>query len=147
MSERWRPVVGHEFYEVSDLGRVRSPKGVLKPSPDRYGYLRVYIPRTTYVHRLVLEAFVGPCPPGQETRHLNDDKNDNRLANLLWGTKSENTYDRIANGRHVQARKTHCPQGHPYDLENTEIRPTGARSCRTCRREDVRRRRAQRRAA
>jgi hypothetical protein len=31
--------------------------------------------------------------------------------------------------------KTHCPHGHPYDDENTYIRPsTGRRACRECRR-------------
>lgn len=33
------------------------------------------------------------------------------------------------------AKKTHCPQGHPYDEENTKISSSGSRLCRTCIRE------------
>lgn len=35
---------------------------------------------------------------------------------------------------HAQAKKTHCPQGHPYDEENTYVTPSGSRQCKTCRR-------------
>src|SRR5215471_1608313 len=46
--------------------------------------------RCVFVHRLILEAFVGPCPKGMEARHLNGDRQDNRLVNLAWGTRLEN---------------------------------------------------------
>lgn len=49
-------------------------------------------------HRLVLEAFVGPCPEGMECRHLNGIRGDNRLENLCWGTHQENYQDRICHG-------------------------------------------------
>jgi hypothetical protein len=39
------------------------------------------------------------------------------------------------------ARKTHCPQGHPYSPENTSVRD-GQRHCRTCHRERERARKA-----
>jgi hypothetical protein len=51
------------------------------------------------VHHLVLEAFVGPCPPGQEARHVNDnDRANNALSNLAWGTHRENCADRDRHG-------------------------------------------------
>lgn len=51
------------------------------------------------VHRLVLEAFVGLCPKGMETRHFPDrDKTNNRLSNLSWGTRSENYKDKLVHG-------------------------------------------------
>lgn len=40
----------------------------------------------------------------------------------------------------INARRSHCPSGHAYDEENTVRRPDGGRSCRTCQREDGRRR-------
>lgn len=59
------------------------------------------------VHRLVLEAFVGPCPKGMECRHLNGDSGDNRLENLRWGTPRENAADRAAHKRTVRGGRIH----------------------------------------
>jgi hypothetical protein len=51
------------------------------------------------VHRLILEAFVGPCPEGMETCHFPDiNPTNNALENLRWDTRSENTRDQIASG-------------------------------------------------
>lgn len=109
--EIWRGVVGHEeAYEVSNLGRVRSlartvrlvahgketrrsvPPRILRPGPSRSGHLTVAIGKgnSRQVHALVLEAFVGPCPPRMEGLHLNHMPSDNRIDNLKWGTRSEN---------------------------------------------------------
>ena len=63
------------------------------------GYVRVKINgRRKAVHRLVLEAFVGPCPDGCETRHLDGNPSNNSLWNLLYGTASENWNDRRQHG-------------------------------------------------
>jgi hypothetical protein len=117
--EEWRPVVGFEGrYEVSNLGRVRTlgragvrsngqPHTVrpllrkLRPNPD--GYLVVGLTREgrnllLRVHRLVLEAFVGPCPDGHETRHLDGVRTNNALPNLAWGTDTENSADKARHG-------------------------------------------------
>jgi hypothetical protein len=51
-----------------------------------------------YVHRLVLEAFIGPCPPGLECRHLDRDPSNCRLDNLCWGTPLENNHDKRTHG-------------------------------------------------
>ena len=51
-----------------------------------------------FVHRLVLETFVGPCPPKMQCRHLNGNPTDNRLKNLCWGTSKENGQDMILHG-------------------------------------------------
>lgn len=50
------------------------------------------------VHRLVLETFIGPPPEGCVCRHLNGNRQDNRLSNLRWGTPSENAEDRRMHG-------------------------------------------------
>ena len=153
MTEQWRPVVGTTGYEVSDQGRVRSldryidhpvthrvrlPGRVLKAALQNGGHLKVGLGRgrVDQVHRLVLAAFVGPCPEGMEVRHLNGDPTDNRLENLTYGTRAENIADAVRHGTHVQARKTHCVHGHPYTPENTGIRIKSngrtQRWCRTC---------------
>lgn len=161
MTEMWRSVPGWEgYYEVSSLGRVKSltrtvqnrpgvfmtRRGrVLTPHRTRDGYLVVWLTRenarTEYrIHRLVLSAFVGAEPEGTEGCHNDGDKTNNAVANLRWDTRSANTYDKVRHGAHPMSSKTHCPQGHPYDAENT-YRPPGRRErhCRTCRTEAKRR--------
>src|SRR5699024_9639299 len=94
---------------------------------DNIGYTR-------RVHRLVMEAFVGPCPEGMEVCHWNDNASDNRLSNLRYDTRSANTMDMIRNGRHNHARKTHCPRGHEFILENLKPISQGRknRRCLAC---------------
>lgn len=96
MTEIWKPIPGWPNYEVSDLGQVRNINGrVLRPTRRSHSYLAVDLHRgdemrRAYVHRLVLEAFVGPCPAGHETHHDNDVSTDNRLINLRWSTHATN---------------------------------------------------------
>jgi hypothetical protein len=87
--------------------------------------------RTPLVHHLIAETFHGPRPEGMVVRHLNGNPLDNRAENLRWGTYTENNLDAVAHGTHLHARKTHCPQGHPYDAENTRVY-RGMRYCRAC---------------
>lgn len=154
--EQWRPVPGYEgTYEVSDQGRLyghprRNTKGGLtrqRVAPS--GYLIVDLSQknqrsTHYVHRLVALAFLGPCPPGLEVRHLDDDPTNAVLTNLAYGTSSQNKQDMLRRGTHNNAAKTHCPQGHPYDEANTYRSPV--RSNRHCRKCHVAKKKRQRRA-
>lgn len=154
MNESWRPVPGFEaLYLVSDLGRVRSARSGRVLVGDGTRHLRVTLSRagrTTrlLVHRLVLEAFVGPCPPGMESLHENDIGADNRLANLRWGTRSENELEKVRNGNNPEARKTHCVNGHEFTAANTykyrgkDGKGRARRMCRTCLRERQAKRRA-----
>lgn len=50
------------------------------------------------LHRLVLMAFVGPCPPGMVARHLDGNPGNNDISNLCWGTRKENSADAIRHG-------------------------------------------------
>lgn len=70
-----------------------------------------------YVHRMVLETFVGPCPPGCEARHLNGNPSDNRLENLRWGSPHENFWDSVEHGT------AHCLnfENKPSRLDKAQI--------------------------
>lgn len=60
-----------------------------------------------YVHRLVLEAFIGPCPPGMEACHFPDrDPANNRLANLRWDTSKGNKEDELMHGTQAIGSKS-----------------------------------------
>lgn len=106
-SERWL-ASSVDGYFVSDLGRVWSAVTGRIRAPGPTGKRRQYmavplygapnVGRMHYVHRLVLEAFVGPCPDGHECAHLNGDPADNRLVNLAWVTPSENQRHKLAHG-------------------------------------------------
>ena len=142
--EHWLPVVGYEgLYEVSDQGRVKRlarvgkswvlPERILKGCHTHQGYVQVgMFGKSKRVHRLVLEAFVGPCPEGMVACHYDDNKENNRLENLRWDTERENMWDRTRNGNDHNANKTHCPQGHEYTEENIYRRSNGYRQCRAC---------------
>ncbi len=58
--------------------------------------------RTFRVHRLVLAAFVGPCPEGMEARHMDGYPSNNALANLVWGTPADNRADNRKHGRYSE---------------------------------------------
>lgn len=118
-SVEWRAVVGYEgMYEVSDTGEVRSVARTVQRSngadqlvagktltkhPDRRGYHLVSLTRDhkavhRRVHRLVLEAFAGPCPEGHEGLHGDGDMHNNHRSNLRWGTRTENVHDSMRHG-------------------------------------------------
>lgn len=156
LTETWLPVPGYiGSYEVSDQGRVRSITRTVRCSDGRNrsysghiltqtarsksGHMEVTLSlngksRGRLVHQLVLNAFVGPCPPGHESLHANDIPSDNRLINLSYGTRSQNVQDQVRNGRHNQASKDTCNNGHEFTEENTYRRPGGGRRCRACQR-------------
>lgn len=143
--ETWLPVPDYPNYEVSDQGHVRSrPRertqgGLLKTPPNAKGYPEVHlysgtVRRTWHVHVLVARAFLGPCPDGLEVRHLDDNKADPTLPNLVYGTRSENVLDRVRLGSHNMASKRRCLRGHDLtDPENIYMnQSTGGRQCRAC---------------
>ena len=156
MAEEWRPVVGYEgLYEVSDAGRVRSlsrevrtGRGtrmvdgrILSPARGVGGYPVVSLSnggaRVRPVHRLVLEAFVGPRPAGTECCHGDGDPENNRLSNLRWDTHESNMDDQRRHGTNHNVRKDRCKHGHPLEVPN--LKPAqaakGGRSCLSCARE------------
>jgi hypothetical protein len=102
MEEEWKPIPGFDgWYDVSDAGRVRSWKvrgrpdratepTMLRDQPHKNGLRYVALRRDgkyvrQFVHRLMMLAFVGEPPEGEElVLHLNKDNTDNRLGNLEY---------------------------------------------------------------
>ena len=97
--EMWKSYPNHLGYEISTMGKVRKNGRMLKTPCNCSGYpvCNIGHKNTKTVHSLVLETFVGPRPKGKCARHFNDIKTDNRLKNLIWGSRSENYYDALKN--------------------------------------------------
>ena len=113
LERRLMPIADFPGYFVSKAGFVFSNKirrwKRLNPKVDKDGYRKVNLYREGerqrhFVHRLVLAAFVGSCPVGKESRHLNGIPYDNRLENLCWGTHRENCCDKTQHGTHNPKR-------------------------------------------
>lgn len=95
-------------------------------------------------HRAMYELYVGQIPLDLTIDHLCRNRACGNPKHLRILTLSENSKDG------GNARKTYCPQGHKYTVENTyhgKRKNGGAkRICRTCHRESNRRRKAKTKA-
>lgn len=99
LDEEWRVIPGHPDYMVSDMGRVKWLTDKYKykigdistGSRSKGNYRLISIDNREYsIHRLVMLAFVGPCPRGIEVNHKNRKRYDNRFSNLEYVTHREN---------------------------------------------------------
>lgn len=110
--EEWKDIKGYEgLYQVSNLGRVKSlertvtrkdgrkrtiRERILKPTPDRGGYLLVSLSKGSgkskvfKVHRLDCEAFHENPESKPCVNHIDENKINNAVSNLEWCTYEEN---------------------------------------------------------
>lgn len=82
------------------------------------GHLRAQLGKGRHqlVHRLVLTAFVGPCPDGMEACHNNGSPTDNRLCNLRWDTRRANQADKVLHGRSLRGDRNPLAKLQPSDI-------------------------------
>lgn len=145
-AERWLPVVGYEgLYEVSDRGCIRSlshmdGNGRTRPGRIRrlvaqkpFGHLALMLSREgvnskRYIHRLVLEAFVGPALEGQHGCHGDGDPSNNRLTNLRWDWPRENNADKRRHGTYRVGERVPTAKLSAVDIERIrDIKRAGCR--------------------
>lgn len=107
------------------------------PQGGAGGYAYFYFRgRQVLAHRFIYEQEIGPIPDGLVLDHTCKRRNCVRPSHLEPVTYAENN-ERAGSaeaGAAYQRSKTCCPQGHPYNDENTYIRPDRSRSCRACQR-------------
>lgn len=108
-----------------------------KGTHDSNGYGKVqirYLPY--YTHRLAVSSFLGRSLDRSEVIcHHCDVPDCWNPFHLFLGTRHDNNSDRALKRGYGNAKKTHCPQGHPYDVDNIYMTPRGMRVCRACNRE------------
>lgn len=141
--ENWKDIKGYEgFYQVSDLGRVKSlerdvyfPNGIiirhmeekiLVPNIDKQGYAYVSLclngkRKSIKVHRLVAMAFL-PNPENKpQVNHIDEVKTNNAVDNLEWCNAQYNINYGTRTERQVQNRRSfklgNNPQAKPVFCE------------------------------
>jgi len=104
VEETWKTFPLDDRFLISDQGRVRGLRKMLKLQRDHDGY-EVFIAwfrkeqaalegktcKLHKVHRAVMQTFGGEIPDGMHINHLNGIRHDNRLENLEVCSPAENT--------------------------------------------------------
>jgi len=123
--EIWRPVVEYKgFYEVSNLGRIRSVRN--KTCSKKYSFIKPHIvygncgkstgyyslflskngkSRCFTVHRLVAKVFIKNINKKKLVLHKDGNSLNNYATNLYWGTSKENAQDALKHNTFVRGEK------------------------------------------
>ena len=126
-TEIWKSVTNYEgYYEVSNLGRVRSltrqiekrENGnitlltrtgkittaiITEKGYERVGLSKDGVQKNCLVHRLVGIEFIDNPESKPQINHINGIKTDNNVENLEWNTNEENFKHSVELGlRHYQ---------------------------------------------
>lgn len=131
--EVWKTLSFNDSFQISSWGKLRVLKSKYK---SKVGSLKVWRPggsknqyarfsifnKDYYVHRLVLEEFVGPCPEGFQCAHLDGNPQNNKLENLKWVSPLENSSHKIFHGTSGKGEKNSMAKLSQKDvLEITKI--------------------------
>lgn len=98
VKEVWKDIKGYAGYQISNQGRMWSYKRnkYLSPWKNNKGYMAINIianngkRKCELIHRLVALHFIDNPEGKPEVNHINHIRDDNRVENLEWVSKSEN---------------------------------------------------------
>lgn len=89
-------IPGLRDHKVNRDGVVIGPRGIMKPTKDKGGYLQLYFSEDGFkvnmsVHQVVATTFI-PNPDNlPEINHKDEDKENNKYNNLEWCTHQYNS--------------------------------------------------------
>lgn len=112
MKEIWKPIAGYEgHYDISSFGRVRYYKKtglskytkILKLGFNVYGYRVASLYKNSRkhfytIHRLVTTTFIGKRPDHFDVSHLDGNKLNNKLSNLVYESRKDNENRKAIHG-------------------------------------------------
>ena len=120
--EEWKDIPGYEgYYQVSNKGRLRSlkrvvkksdgktqtvPERYMKPKPDKKGYSIVGVSKNANkkylkLHRVVAQSFIPNTHNKPQVNHLDGNKQNNKVENLEWSTQKENNIHALREGLRI----------------------------------------------
>jgi hypothetical protein len=106
--EEYKLIEGHENYSVSNFGNIKNDKTGknLKAWFNEKGYKIVELSGKRYkVHRLVAIAFVPNSHNKPFVDHIDNDRTNNRVANLRWVTNQENSFNTSITTKNTSGHK------------------------------------------
>lgn len=133
MTRPWQERLSEKLVESEELFN-GTPCWLFTGYLNKHGHGILHVNgKSQFTHRLLYADTHGPVT-GLILKHLCGVKNCSNPAHLIPVTYAENCKGGMASLPRWGRKKTHCPQRHPYDAENTLVGPNGDRSCRACRR-------------
>lgn len=110
-TEKFKTVINFNNYRISNFGRLQVKDGKewidAKCYVDNQGYVHttmrkkagdVYIVKSTRIHNLVMQHFIGTKKSGMVINHLDGDKENNHINNLEYCTQGDNIRHAFATG-------------------------------------------------